>query len=399
MKTMFRRATHKMFTCLKRLSDRMYRSKPFCWIRGIASWIWQTLCCIWSRFLAVGFLKRPALRQGPSVADYRVPPSDELFCDYDSTWEAEESQEEPRPVRRSSASTSYSIQYKFSRFKNAARDMHNYRHDYPSKHNQSWEQQSRDDMPNLKFYLGEQRCLPDGVYISEIHNNWRGDYYKLETVHTYIQWLFPLQEPGMNSRASTLTKQEIADFRRSDLAKENLLKSYKLMLDFYGIELEDETTGAVRRSARWEERFENLNRRTHNNLRITRILKCLGTLGYPHYQAPLVQFFLEQTLVHRQLPDVKESVLSYFMFAVLDRSERRKLVEFAYMNYTPKEEFVWCPKKIQRVWSRMQVEAPAAESDGDAEAGENKREELTDKTSFGGVVQSYPACRAFSEEV
>uniref|UniRef100_A0A3Q3B2X3 Opioid growth factor receptor 2 n=1 Tax=Kryptolebias marmoratus TaxID=37003 RepID=A0A3Q3B2X3_KRYMA len=276
------------------------------------------------------------------------------------------------------------LQYKFSRFKNAARDMHNYRHDYPV---------------NIVQQANENLHLLSGVYISEIHNNWRGDYYKLETVHTYIQWLFPLQEPGMNSRAIlTEVLRFLQDFRRSDLAKENLLKSYKLMLDFYGIELEDETTGAVRRSARWEERFENLNRRTHNNLRITRILKCLGTLGYPHYQAPLVQFFLEQTLVHRQLPDVKESVLSYFMFAVLDRSERRKLVEFAYMNYTPKEEFVWCPKKIQRVWSRMQVEAPAAESDGDAEAGENKREELTDKTSFGGVVQSYPACRAFSEE-
>lgn len=42
--------------------------------------------------------------------------------------------------------------------------------------------------------------------------------------------------------------------------KRRLLKSYKIMLDFYGIELANEETGEVKRAGNWEERFENLNR-------------------------------------------------------------------------------------------------------------------------------------------
>lgn len=160
------------------------------------------------------------------------------------------------------------------------------------------------------------------------------------------------------------------------------------MLDFYGIELCDEQTGKVKRASNWEERFDNLNSwawnfkptiyslyysldvtedtnpfflftflifgsRTHNNLRLTRILKCLGTLGYPNYQAPLVRFFLEMTLERGLLPNVKTSVLNYFVFAVRDKRQRRRLIKFAYSKYHNKEEFVWCPKNIQRKLSRL----------------------------------------------
>lgn len=52
----------------------------------------------------------------------------------------------------------------------------------------------------------------------------------------------------------------LQDFCNHSLAQENLLKSYKLMLDFYGIVLCDEKTGEVRRAKHWEERFDNLNR-------------------------------------------------------------------------------------------------------------------------------------------
>uniref|UniRef100_A0A3B4ZQ18 Zgc:162182 n=1 Tax=Stegastes partitus TaxID=144197 RepID=A0A3B4ZQ18_9TELE len=228
--------------------------------------------------------------------EYRVETTDELYCGYDSTWETEQDQE--------------------------------------------------------SSFRGSRR-----VYIHHFHDDWYGDYDTLEFVHTYIQWLFPLQEPGMNYEATPLTKEEVEDFLTSSTAKENLLKSYKLMLDFYGIELFDEKTGEVRRARNWRDRFNNLDSHTHNNLRITRILKCLGTLGYRHYQAPLVQFFLEETLVKRQLPRVRESVLNYFLFAVLDKGQRRKLIKFAFLKYDRKDEFVWCPKKIQMQWSDYKRDA------------------------------------------
>ena len=43
-------------------------------------------------------------------------------------------------------------------------------------------------------------------------------------------------------------------------AKERLLKSYKMMLGFYGLELVDDKTGEVKRASNWQERFDNLNR-------------------------------------------------------------------------------------------------------------------------------------------
>eukprot|EP00063_Salmo_salar_P013980 XP_013988815.1 PREDICTED: opioid growth factor receptor-like isoform X1 [Salmo salar] len=212
--------------------------------------------------------------------------------------------------------------------------------------------QQQDDryMPNLQFYLGERASSPDGIYIEDFHNNWYEDYSKLERVYSYIQWLFPLQERGMNNQAKELTKKEIEAFLEDETAKKRLVKSYKLMLDFYGIQLSNDTTGEVQRANNWRNRFDNMDRHTHNNLRITRILKCLVTLGFPHYQAPLVHFFLEETLVKGNLYNVKESVLNYFIFAVRDKQQRRELVNYAYKNYEPKHEFVWCPKKIQNIF-------------------------------------------------
>eukprot|EP00063_Salmo_salar_P047173 XP_014022008.1 PREDICTED: opioid growth factor receptor-like [Salmo salar] len=262
---------------------------------------------------------------------------------YDSTWEDHPSEETSE--RRTKHSN------KFNRFRSAARDMQKYRHDYPGQgSNLYFGGQQQDDMPNLQFYRGQIPSSPDGVFIEDFHNKWHRKYSKMEEVHSYIQWWFPLQEPGMNYQAKELTKKEIEAFLEDGTAKQRLVMSYKLMLDFYGIELSNDITGEVKLENNWRERFDNLERNTHNNLRITRILKCLGTLGFPHYQAPLVRIFLEQTLVKGKLYNVKESALNYFIFAVIAKQERRNLVKYAYAHYEPKHEFVWCPKTIQSIF-------------------------------------------------
>ncbi|XP_075904049.1 opioid growth factor receptor-like isoform X1 [Nelusetta ayraudi] len=289
--------------------------------------------------------------EAEAVDDDRLKTTDEFYCSYDSTWETEEGAHDERASRPLTSFRSN----KFKRFESAARDMQNYRRGYPKKL-QWWKRPGSNEMPNLNFYLRKAQSQPDGALITDFHEQWFGNYDDLEHVHTYIQWLFPLQEPGVNSEAAPLTKEEIECFLASPTAKGYLFKSYVLMLDFYGIKLSDEKTGEVKRSSNWEERFSNLNTRTHNNLRITRILKCLGTLGFPQYQAPLVHFFLTETLVHGRLPNVKDSVLSYFVFAVLDKHSRRDLIKFAFLRYDRNEEFVWCPKKLQRQWAREAAE-------------------------------------------
>ncbi|XP_064822673.1 opioid growth factor receptor-like [Oncorhynchus masou masou] len=222
-----------------------------------------------------------------------IQDTNEYYCEYDSTWEDPTSEETSRK-----RTNNYTIR--------------------------STRQQDDRHMPNLQFYLGQRASSPDGIYIEDFHNN----------------WLFPLQERGMNYRAKELTKKEIEAFLQDETAKKRLVKSYKLMLDFYGIQLSNDSSGEVRCADNWRDRFDNLDRNTHNNLCITRILKCLGTLGFPHYQAPLVHFFLEETLVKGNLYNVKESVLNYFISAVIVQQQRKELVEYAYKLYEVKHQFV-----------------------------------------------------------
>ncbi|XP_050960956.1 opioid growth factor receptor [Labeo rohita] len=270
---------------------------------------------------------------------------DDLVCEYDSTWDTESDGDELENTGRSKKTRPAFWSNSSSRNLRAAKDMQNYRHGYP---NINEEECPEERMTNLKFYLNEIKSSPDDVSIETFHTEWKTDYKRLERVHSYIQWLFPLREPGVNYMAAELTKKEIQAFRENDEAKSRLLDSYELMLGFYGIQLLNRETGEVKRAENWRERFANLERNMHNNLRITRILKSLGELGFEHFQAPLVRFFLEETLVRKTLGSVKRSVLDYFLFAVRDKRERRKLVRFAFQHFEPKDKFVWCPRKIQK---------------------------------------------------
>uniref|UniRef100_A0A8C3A2I6 Opioid growth factor receptor n=2 Tax=Cyclopterus lumpus TaxID=8103 RepID=A0A8C3A2I6_CYCLU len=276
----------------------------------------------------------------------------ECVCEYDSTWDTESDGDDPagesQPCR-SSLDKNKSVwnlnRNHTTRNMRAAKDMQNYRRGYP---NLTDDECSEDKMNNLQFYLNKFPSSPDDIYIESFLKEWKNDYKRLERVHSYIQWLFPLREPGVNYMASELTKKEIEAFKKNEDAKKRLVESYELMLGFYGMRLVNKETGELKRADNWKERFGNLERNMHNNLRITRILKSLGELGFEHYQTPLVHFFLEETLVKKTLSSVKRSVLDYFLFAVLDKQKRQELVRFAYLHFEPKDKFVWCPRKIQK---------------------------------------------------
>ncbi|XP_067448830.1 opioid growth factor receptor [Thunnus thynnus] len=289
---------------------------------------------------------------------------DDCVCEYDSTWDTESDGDDPAgesQTRRSSQDKNKSgwtlvTWHHTPRNMRAAKDMQNYRRGYP---NLTDDECSEDKMNNLQFYLNKYPSAPDDVYIDSFLKEWKNDYKRLERVHSYIQWLFPLREPGVNYMASELTKKEIEAFKKNEDAKKRLVESYELMLGFYGIRLVNKETGEVKRAENWKERFGNLERNMHNNLRITRILKSLGELGFEHYQAPLVRFFLEETLVKKTLSSVKRSVLDYFLFAVLDKHKRQELVRFAYLHFEPKDKFVWCPRKIQKQFRKAEKRSDA----------------------------------------
>ncbi|KAK7877920.1 hypothetical protein WMY93_031449 [Mugilogobius chulae] len=317
---------------------------------------------------------------------------DDCVCEYDSTWDTESDGEEPAAgeslPRRSSQDKNKSWTlvnwHPTPRNMRAAKDMQNYRRGYP---NLTDDECPEDKMNNLQFYLNKSPSAPDDVYIDSFLKEWKNDYKRLERVHSYIQWLFPLREPGVNYMATELTKKEIEAFKKSEDAKKRLVESYELMLGFYGIRLVDKETGEVKRAENWKERFGNLERNMHNNLRITRILKSLGELGFEHYQAPLVRFFLEETLVKKTLSSVKRSVLDYFLFAVLDKQKRQELIRYAYFHFEPKDKFVWCPRKIQRQFRKTEKRSDVV-GNGDGKEDLHSRAKAKDVDTKEEVVDN-----------
>ncbi|TAK99027.1 MAG: hypothetical protein EPO08_17485 [Rhodospirillaceae bacterium] len=122
----------------------------------------------------------------------------------------------------------------------------------------------------LRFYRGE---APDaaGRHIADI---WAWDHRRLEMAHDYIQWLFPASEPSrFNPVAPLLTAADAAALRRNPDLRARLIRSFDLMLNFYGLAREGDI---IRRGPTFPARSATwLTPTNHNYLRLTRILLCL----------------------------------------------------------------------------------------------------------------------------
>ena len=112
---------------------------------------------------------------------------------------------------------------------------------------------------------------------------WAWDAARLEGVHDYIQWLFPLPEPSaFNPHAPILDDGDDRDLPHRPGAATAAAALAELMLDFYGLALESDANGVPRierardfaaKSAGW------LRPGDHNHLRLTRILTSVRLLG------------------------------------------------------------------------------------------------------------------------
>ncbi|CAH1255153.1 OGFRL1 [Branchiostoma lanceolatum] len=205
----------------------------------------------------------------------------------------------------------------------SSKDTRDYRKGYPGKRSNPVVNE------NYNFYTNNIKSKPDGDFIDNIHKDWWGDYTRLEMHHGYIQWLFPIREEGMNWQAMELQEHEIKLIMENEEARARILKSYELMLDFYGMKLKDKTTGEIVRSDNWEERLSHLNKSYHNYLRITRILKCLGEFGYEHLKAPFIHFVLQEALVEKTLSNTIESCLDYWLHTIVRKEDRIGLLLLA----------------------------------------------------------------------
>lgn len=134
----------------------------------------------------------------------------------------------------------------------------------------------------LPFYYGIE-ANNNYVTLQQILN-W--DDGQLEAVHNYIQWLFPLTTPsGPNPTAPVLDQATIQTFQNDVLLKAQLLRSFRRMLAFYGLQM-DEATRVITRAPNFNTRAAVwLTPANHNFLRITRIIHSLRLLGLPEYSS------------------------------------------------------------------------------------------------------------------
>jgi hypothetical protein len=136
------------------------------------------------------------------------------------------------------------------------------------------------------------------------------------------RWIsFPIREYGVNYQAQPLQRHEIQAMVADEAIIARILESYRLMLDFYGMQLESPETGRLSRSEPehiCRERYRNLVRKlysessyqggltkyqgaSHNNLRISRILKSLSEFGLEHLNAGFLLHVLNEQSEHNKL--------------------------------------------------------------------------------------------------
>ena len=97
-----------------------------------------------------------------------------------------------------------------------------------------------------------------GRYLRDI---WEFDDKAIEQTHDFIQWMFPLTEKSMSvTGVPTLSPDDIAAIRTSEVARANLEKSAQWYLGF------------LQRNDHWIKAYD------HNHLRITRAIKSLRLL-------------------------------------------------------------------------------------------------------------------------
>ena len=124
----------------------------------------------------------------------------------------------------------------------------------------------------LYFYENQLRPENLGLSCTEVL---KSDDNALEKMHTYIQWLFPTDEPSPHNPRAPVTDRTVKEaFRESKTLKRRMEKAFFRMLTFYKLDY-DERTGMIS-GRRW------VNPPSHNYLRISRIIRSLCIAGLNH---------------------------------------------------------------------------------------------------------------------
>ncbi|MBX7198052.1 MAG: hypothetical protein K1X51_01595 [Rhodospirillaceae bacterium] len=160
----------------------------------------------------------------------------------------------------------------------------------------------------IAFYRGQE---PD-TRGRTIDDMWSWDHRRLEMIHDYIQWLFPLPEPSrFNPGAPLLSDRDIAVLQGDPVLQDRVRRSLDLMLDFFGLQRKG---AAVSRGADFA-RVPWLEPLNHNHLRLTRILLFLRHAGL-RAEAQGLRACLEDIAAHEGRDAITPRTLAFWRAAV-----------------------------------------------------------------------------------
>ena len=105
------------------------------------------------------------------------------------------------------------------------------------------------------------------------------DDHWLEYTHDFIQWLFPIDSPsGVNPNAPVITALEAKDLGADVKIARNMRRAFVRLAASYGFVVKD---ASIERKINYFFQAPNwATRPTHNDLRITRILRSLMLFGF-----------------------------------------------------------------------------------------------------------------------
>ena len=104
-----------------------------------------------------------------------------------------------------------------------------------------------------------------------------------------------------------------------------------MILDFWGFEVVDRLTGRLERRKPAHvamERLENLENHGHNYMRITRVLKCLGEMGFEHYKLPFLKALGAEVYHHRTVTSAESGYDRYWKKTLVRYSDQFELEKY-----------------------------------------------------------------------
>lgn len=134
-------------------------------------------------------------------------------------------------------------------------------------------------VPSILDFYRDEKENDRGMNLELI---WGASHHWLENDHYYIQWLFPTnRQSGPNATAPMTNSETIKAFKSSPELQEKMIKSFNVMLKFFGLKWENDqveyASNFKRASQNW------IYDHKHNFLRITRILTSLRLHGLGKY--------------------------------------------------------------------------------------------------------------------